>query len=51
MALHNEAAFMRANMNALKMAGLALIAAGILGLVVRQLQLHQGGGLRTLKSR
>jgi len=31
--LHTEMAFGRANMNALKMAGIALIAAGILGLV------------------
>jgi hypothetical protein len=33
-AMHTETALRRANMNALKMAGLALIAAGILGLVV-----------------
>ena len=33
LALHTETPFGRANMNALKMAGIALIAAGILGLM------------------
>jgi uncharacterized membrane protein YidH (DUF202 family) len=33
LALHNESAFRRANLNALKTLGFALIAAGILGLV------------------